>query len=202
MSLIYNLITELTQTDEAPSENSSSSSDEDDALNEALGLASGLKAVKLSEMGVDGGGGIVKGGEVVAILWDRMQNMSGDPTAYKLYGTLLKAAGKPFAGLVERWIRTGQLRDPYEELMVKESKFINKGTLEMDYTDEYWERRYTVRIILPSLCTLNWRPLVTRWLKSLCAVKATSSGCSTPSHSRRSAPWWCMHSSIHGELEA
>ncbi|KIM24993.1 hypothetical protein M408DRAFT_75009 [Serendipita vermifera MAFF 305830] len=145
MSLIYNLVTELTQMDDSPSENSSSSSDEDDALNEALGLASGLKAVKLSEMSVDGGGGIVKGGEVVAILWDRMQNMSGDPTAYNLYKTLLKAAGKPFAGLVERWIRTGQLRDPYEELMVKESKFINKGTLEMDYTDEYWERRYTLR---------------------------------------------------------
>ena len=146
MSLIYALVTELTQTDDPPSEDSSSSS-EDDALNEELGLASGLKAVKLSEMGLGSSGGIVKGGEVVAILWDRMQNMSGDPTAYKLYGTLLKAAGRPFAGLVERWIRTGLLRDPYEEMMVKESKFINKGTLEMDYTDEYWERRYTVSIV-------------------------------------------------------
>jgi gamma-tubulin complex component 2 len=150
MSLIYTLVTELTQTDDAPSEDSSSSS-EDEALNEQLGLASGLKAVKLSEMGLGGPGGIVKGGEVVAILWDRMQNMSGDPTAHKLYGTLLKAAGKPFAGLIERWIRTGLLRDPYEELMVKESKFINKGTLEMDYTDEYWERRYTVSCMVATM---------------------------------------------------
>ncbi|PVF93301.1 hypothetical protein CPB86DRAFT_715744 [Serendipita vermifera] len=143
MSLIYSLVCELAQTD-TQSEGSESTSDDDDALNEELGLASGLKAVKLSEMGL-GGGGIVKGGEVVAILWDRMQNMSGDPTAYKVYGKLLKAAGKPFAGLIERWIRTGLLKDPYEEVMVKESKFINKGTLEMDYTDEYWERRYTLR---------------------------------------------------------
>lgn len=36
--------------------------------------------------------------------------------------------------------------------MVKESKFINRGTMEMDYTDEYWERRYTVRLFsLPFL---------------------------------------------------
>lgn len=144
MSLIYSLVCELSQADSTPEEDSSSSSDEDDALNEQLGLASGLKAVKLSEMEI-GGGGIVKGGEVVAILWDRMQNMSGDPTAYKLYGKLFQAAGKPFASLLERWIRTGLLNDPYEELMVKESKFINRGTLEMDYTDEYWERRYTLR---------------------------------------------------------
>ena len=37
-----------------------------------------------------------------------------------------------------------------EELCVKESKFINMGTLEMDYTDEYWERRYTVSSIMRS----------------------------------------------------
>lgn len=143
MSLIYSLIVELSQTDSAGDNSSEEASSDDDALNEELGLASGLKAVKLSEMSI-GGGGIVKGGEVVAILWDRMQNMSGDPTAYMLYGKLLKAAGKPYSGLVERWIRTGNLKDPYEELMIKESKFINRGTLEMDYTDEYWERRYTV----------------------------------------------------------
>ncbi|KAG8784774.1 hypothetical protein FRB91_006006 [Serendipita sp. 411] len=144
MSLIYSLVCELSQTDTSSDESNSGSSDDDDELNEELGLASGLKAVKLNEMGI-GGGGIVKGGEVVAILWDRMQNMSGDPTAFKLYGKLFKAAGRPFASTVEQWIRTGLLKDPYEEVMVKESKFINRGTLEMDYTDEYWERRYTLR---------------------------------------------------------
>jgi gamma-tubulin complex component 2 len=91
-----------------------------------------------------GSGGVAKGGEVVAIIWDRMTNMSGDPTAYQLYRKLLRTASLPYAQMLQRWIRTGYLKDPYEELMVKESKFINRGTLEMDYTDEYWERRYTV----------------------------------------------------------
>jgi gamma-tubulin complex component 2 len=43
-----------------------------------------------------------------------------------------------------RWIWTGHLSDPFEEFMVKESGHITKGVLESDYTDEYWERRYTV----------------------------------------------------------
>lgn len=71
--------------------------------------------------------------------------MSGDPTANKLYGALLKAASKPCVAMLREWIITGKLVDPYEELLVKESKFINRGILEVDYTDEYWERRYTVR---------------------------------------------------------
>lgn len=100
---------------------------------------------EITKNGVSGSSGIaVKGGEVLAIIYDRMQNMSGDPTASTIYGTLLKAAGKPYVEMIRDWVSTGKLVDPYEELLVKESKFINRGILEMDYTDEYWERRYTV----------------------------------------------------------
>ncbi|KAI0067099.1 hypothetical protein BV25DRAFT_1278971 [Artomyces pyxidatus] len=151
LSLIYQLITELATADDPSGSGSSAESstdDEDEARNEALGLGGAkLKAV-LSEMdkGSLGASGIaVKGGEVLAILYERMQNMSGDPAARTLYGTLLRAAGKPYVAMLQMWTRTGKLADPYEEFCVKESKFINRGTLEMDYTDEYWERRYTLR---------------------------------------------------------
>jgi gamma-tubulin complex component 2 len=73
-----------------------------------------------------------------------MQHTAGDPSARALYGTLLRAAGRPYVEMLQQWTRTGTLTDPYEEFCVKESRFINRGTLEMDYTDEYWERRYTV----------------------------------------------------------
>ena len=67
--------------------------------NEALGLGvAKLKAV-LSEitkndMGVsNGASGIsIKGGEVLTIIYERMQNMSGYSTATKVYGKLLTAA--------------------------------------------------------------------------------------------------------------
>ncbi|PSR76389.1 hypothetical protein PHLCEN_2v8485 [Hermanssonia centrifuga] len=155
LSLLYLLSTELASADDPvgsdSASNSSNSDGEDDARNEALGLGGAkLKAVlseinKTSQLG-DGSSGIaVKGGEVLAILHERMQNMSGDPAAKELYGALLQAAGRPYVDMVQVWIRTGRLVDPYEELCIKESKFIDRGTLEVDYTDEYWERRYTLR---------------------------------------------------------
>lgn len=156
LSLLYLLITELATADDpsaalSDSESGGSSDAEENARNEALGLGGAkLKAV-LSEinkgsLGMDGGasGISVKGGEVLAILHERMQNMSGDPAARALYGALMRAAGKPYVEMVQMWIRTGKLVDPYEELCIKESKFIDRGTLDVDYTDEYWERRYTV----------------------------------------------------------
>ena len=82
-----------------------------------------------------------------------MQHTAGDPSARALYGTLLRAAGRPYVEMLRQWTRTGTLADPYEEFCVKESRFINRGTLEMDYTDEYWERRYTVSLSLVMCCT-------------------------------------------------
>ena len=88
LSLLYLLITELATADDpsaALSDSESGSEDaEEDARNEALGLGGAkLKAVlseinKGSRLGMDGGAsGIpVKGGEVLAILHERMQNMT------------------------------------------------------------------------------------------------------------------------------
>ena len=116
---------------------------------EALGLGGAkLKAV-LNDIknGLDEDGtssGPATGGEVLTILHNRLQRMSGDPSALALYRALMRAAGRPYAEMLVAWMRNGKLDDPYEELCVKENKFITKGNLEVDYTDEYWERRYTV----------------------------------------------------------
>ncbi|KAI0338339.1 hypothetical protein BDW22DRAFT_1460019 [Trametopsis cervina] len=154
LSLLYLITSELATADdpggsESESESASSSDAEENARNEALGLGGAkfkavLKEYKSGQ--IDESSNIaVKGGEVLAILHERMQNMSGDPAAKALYSALMQAAGKPYVDVVQVWIRTGKLVDPHEELCVKESKFIDRGTLEVDYTDEYWERRYTLR---------------------------------------------------------
>ncbi|KAF8483402.1 Spc98 family-domain-containing protein [Russula ochroleuca] len=147
LSLIYQLTTELVATENSGGDSSLSSGEdvEDAARNEALGLGGAkLKAV-LSEIEAGADGITVKGGEVLSILHTRMQHTAGDPAARALYGKLLRAAGRPYVETLQQWTRTGTLTDPYEEFCVKESRFINRGTLEMDYTDEYWERRYTLR---------------------------------------------------------
>ncbi|KAH9991968.1 Spc98 family-domain-containing protein [Russula compacta] len=147
LSLIYQLTTELATTENPGGDSSLSSGEdaEDAARNEALGLGGAkLKAV-MSEIEAGADGITVKGGEVLSILHTRMQHTAGDPAARALYGALLRAAGRPYVEMLQQWTRTGTLMDPYEEFCVKESRFINRGTLEMDYTDEYWERRYTLR---------------------------------------------------------
>lgn len=188
------MTTELATADDpsgsASSPSSSESDPEEAERNEALGLGGAkLKAVlKDINKDVNESSGIaVKGGEVLSIIHERMQTMSGDPSASKLYGTLLRSAGKPYVDMVGVWIRTGRLVDPYEELCVKESKFIDRGTLEMDYTDEYWERRYTVFNLLSHSDIMFFfadNKVAQRWFHSW-LVEATTGGCSLTQNS-----WW------------
>jgi len=161
------LILELATADDSNADLSSgSSSDQEDpeeaARNEALGLGGAKLKSVLSEInktdisGLSDGSGIaVKGGEVLTIIYERMQNMSGDPTASMIYGKLLKQGSRPYLQMLRDWVSNGRLVDPYEELLVKESKFIDRGILDMDYVDEYWERRYTVRRQSPLLVILS-----------------------------------------------
>lgn len=113
--------------------------------------ASGLERERRALLGLDdvdsGGivGGIVKGGEVLSMLWDRLILLGGDPDAQALYLELFRAASQPYARTLLRWITSGQLVDPYDEFMVVEDSRVTRASLESDPTDEYWERRYMLR---------------------------------------------------------
>ncbi|KAH7918446.1 hypothetical protein BV22DRAFT_1134588 [Leucogyrophana mollusca] len=159
LSLIYHLVLELQTVADAssgstPASNSSSTSDaEADARDEALGLGGARFKAMLSLAAKDAGAEsdiVVKGGEVLTIIYERMQSMSGDPTARALHSALLRAAGKPYVAMIRTWTTTGRLLDPCDEFCVKENKFINLSILEMDYTDEYWDEKYTVSAHSPS----------------------------------------------------
>jgi gamma-tubulin complex component 2 len=155
--LLYQLILEFdadTLSEWLSQSSPSSASDtEEHAREMALGLGGAQFKALLSMMERDDRTAgtetdiAVKGGEVLAIIYERMQHMSGNPTAHTLYCTLLRASEAPYAAMIRAWMTSGQLVDPYDEFCVKESKFINRDTLEMDYTDEYWEERYTVSYI-------------------------------------------------------
>lgn len=113
--------------------------------------ASSLEREKRALFAMDGGdgdgiiGGIVKGGEVLALLWERVVKMGGDETAKSLFLTLLHRAAQPYARILLRWITTGHLSDTYEEFLIMENPKVTRASLESDPTDEYWERRYTLR---------------------------------------------------------
>ena len=154
LSLLHTLIGTLTRDDLTPisssTDDSSSSEDEEShARNEALGIAPNLKKI-VKNMTLNSEDDVTaksppKGGEVLTQLHKLAQVHAGDPKAQAVFGTLLRDASKPYARVLRRWCQRGYLEDPYDEFMVRESRFIDRGILERDYVDEYWERRYTVR---------------------------------------------------------
>ncbi|KAF9406891.1 hypothetical protein BGZ94_002913 [Podila epigama] len=86
-----------------------------------------------------------KGGSILVLIASGMSNMRGDPVTKKLYGYLLNKASVPYIAMLESWIHRGEIRDPYEEFMIVESRKVNKENIKEDFNDAYWEQRYTIR---------------------------------------------------------
>ncbi|KAK8200640.1 gamma tubulin complex Spc97/GCP2 subunit Alp4 [Zalaria obscura] len=96
---------------------------------------------------------ICKGGSVLRLVTKRLATMSGDPAARTLLTTLLREASRPYMAMLNEWLHHGNVRDPHSEFLIKEQKSIRREGLEQDYTDEYWEKRYTIRndVVPPQL---------------------------------------------------
>ncbi|KAL8709328.1 MAG: hypothetical protein Q9220_005921 [cf. Caloplaca sp. 1 TL-2023] len=88
---------------------------------------------------------VCKGGNVLRLLTDRLSYMCGDPAARTLLQTLLRDASRPYMTMLNEWLHHGGIKDPHAEFLIKEQKSIRREKLEEDYTDEYWEKRYTIR---------------------------------------------------------
>jgi gamma-tubulin complex component 2 len=88
---------------------------------------------------------ICKGGSVLGLITKRLETMSGDPAARVLLTSLLRDSSRPYMMMLNEWLHHGSIKDPHAEFLVKEQKSIKRERLEEDYTDEYWERRYTIR---------------------------------------------------------
>ena len=88
---------------------------------------------------------VCKGGNVLRLLTERLSFMSGDPAARTVLQTLLRDASRPYMAMLNEWLHHGGIRDPHSEFLIKEQQSIKREKLEEDYTDEYWEKRYTIR---------------------------------------------------------
>ena len=88
---------------------------------------------------------LCKGGNTLRLLTERLSKFAGDPTARSLLQELLRDASRPYMKMLNEWLHQGSIIDPHSEFLIKEQKSIKRETLEEDYTDEYWEKRYTMR---------------------------------------------------------
>jgi len=86
-----------------------------------------------------------KGGIILGILAHRLTTLAGDVSARALLQNLLHESSKPYMHMLNLWLHHGEINDPHGEFLIKEQKSIRKEKLDEDYTDEYWEKRYTIR---------------------------------------------------------
>ncbi|GAA6060329.1 hypothetical protein JCM10212_000426 [Sporobolomyces blumeae] len=153
LSLIHSLTSDLSSLTVPPEEDGTSSEDgSEDSYAGGEGMAgimaemkSATAAARPAAAGAGWRAGPAKGGEVLYVLFDKLERTSGDPAAKQLYSHLLLKASQPYVGILLSWISTGHLSDQWDEFIVRETKGINQGSLDLDYTDDYWERRYTLR---------------------------------------------------------
>lgn len=90
-----------------------------------------------------------KGGSVLGLITKRLELFSGDPAARAVLTLLLRNTSRPYMRMLNEWLHQGTINDLYAEFLVKEQKSINRERLLEDYTDDYWERRYTLRDNVP-----------------------------------------------------
>jgi len=88
---------------------------------------------------------LCKGGNVLGLLTHRLTAMAGDPASRSLLNMLLRESSRPYMTMLNEWLHHGTIKDAHSEFLIKEQKSIRRERLEEDYTDEYWEKRYTIR---------------------------------------------------------
>ncbi|XP_014224531.1 gamma-tubulin complex component 2-like isoform X1 [Trichogramma pretiosum] len=86
-----------------------------------------------------------KGGKVLSLLHEQINNMSGEAKCKELCLFLIKAASVPYMQTLEKWVYKGVIYDPYQEFFVEDNELIQKEELPMDYSADYWEKRYSMR---------------------------------------------------------
>ncbi len=85
------------------------------------------------------------GGNVLALLTQRLDTYSGDPAAKSLLEMLLREASRPYVSMLNEWLHHGGIKDPHAEFLIGERAGIRRERMDEDYTDEYWEKRYYIR---------------------------------------------------------
>ncbi|XP_017055579.1 gamma-tubulin complex component 2 homolog isoform X2 [Drosophila ficusphila] len=82
---------------------------------------------------------------VLTYLHKRIKRLEGDREAQKIIIGLTRKAAEPYMRMLKLWIQKGVIVDRNREFMVEDNEVIHRGELPEHYSDDYWEKRYTVR---------------------------------------------------------
>ncbi|EDW06103.2 gamma-tubulin complex component 2 homolog isoform X1 [Drosophila mojavensis] len=84
------------------------------------------------------------GAAVLTHLCDRIKQLEGDKCAQELIIGLARKAAEPYMRMLQLWIQKGIIVDSTHEFLVEDNEVIHKDELPEHYSDDYWEKRYTV----------------------------------------------------------
>ncbi|XP_063636095.1 gamma-tubulin complex component 2-like [Cydia splendana] len=87
----------------------------------------------------------LRGGSVLTALHDKTNKLLGDTRAQEISLFLTERACKPFFSILDQWIHKGVIVDPFQEFMIEDNELVNKEELPVDYSADYWEKRYSVQ---------------------------------------------------------
>ena len=118
---------------------------DDDSADDFDDIDNVIESLREGGAGAVPGAKICKGGSVLGLLTNRLASLAGDPAARSLLSLLLQEASRPYMKMLNEWVHKGMIRDPHSEFLVREAKSIQRDKLQTDYTDEYWDKRYTIR---------------------------------------------------------
>ncbi|GIY48746.1 gamma-tubulin complex component 2 [Caerostris darwini] len=89
------------------------------------------------------------GGSVLSVLHENTASLTGSSNSREICHSLTRAASLPYFEILEKWIYKGIISDYYSEFLVEDNELIKKEDLPTEYSDAYWEKRYTIRSQMP-----------------------------------------------------
>ncbi|CAG9091240.1 unnamed protein product [Plutella xylostella] len=87
----------------------------------------------------------LRGGAVLTVLHSSTLTLPGDARAQEISLFLTERASRPYLRAADLWIHEGTIRDPFHEFMIEDNELINKEELPVDYSADYWEKRYCIQ---------------------------------------------------------
>jgi len=89
--------------------------------------------------------GNLEGADVLSLMHERIKSLEGDKDAQKMMIDLMIKASAPYMQMLQLWIQKGVIVDNSKEFLVVDNEVVRKAELPDHYSDDYWEKRYTIR---------------------------------------------------------
>jgi len=86
------------------------------------------------------------GGTTLSILHMKLVHCGSDPKSEKIVKFLTELAAKPFFETLSKWLYRGVIIDPGRDFFVEDHEVVDRTSLPTEYNDDYWEKRYCLRM--------------------------------------------------------